>query len=1003
MLQTAIVSLLMSVSGVCSSPPVISLNGYATVTVNCNANYVELGATAWSVCDGNLTDQIVINNSHVDTTVPGEYYVTYNVTDSTGLAAVEKVRLVIVEDSFSLTVNGFNQVIDNGGGEYTYVTVWECNRPYDDFGAVAWDNCDGDLTQSIIVEGAEDILPRELGDDFLVTYSVTNSRGETLTAQRYVMIYDLLEPTVSLTGPGQLPARIIYDDTPDPPWWVNAVAGFEIQYPDGDPFRTFDLPSYWRIYDEEGLVSGYPANYWFCDRTSYEDPGSQSFDECEGPLDPDSILMILIRWSPTDSRWYFVWTGFQGDLNRNPLPPLSNMTTYRMFYLSLDSSGNPPWGLGYTLYRFRSIRSRQIQTAYSVSIQTLSGGAIQDVTISCNTPFDPAADVRAISTCEGDITPRMVIHDGGLDVSTPGSYRIRYDAVDNYHWLGWAQRDVTVVDNGRPVITLLNESGLATTEKTLIPWCSLRDNGVEWWKEYPDEDESNWYVLRPGGGWLVSDNCADDDALTGKVQMYGQQELRDALEMLPAIREQNATIEGEVQPIDPYDYLGEYSLSHNVNDGSGEITGQAIPVYRLVEVVPTIPNVELKIDPNTTVECGATFGELRDLVTVTDDPAIDGVEGCKCDEIDPDFLTITGSVDTAVPGKYTVTYMATNALGISLEEPVVLTVNVKDTKAPVVSLLPKPGVVISPYLEWEVGVPFDWTTQVSISATDICSGDVLPALTSDGGMDFNTPEQGLYRLVFSAVDDAGNIGKATLTVSVEAEYVDRYPEITLLGASLVTLECHGTFVDAGAIATDEEDGDLTASIRKGGYVNTTIPGSYILTYSVTNSLGNSASVSRIVTIEDTVAPILTLRPPTSMTVAQNEHFIDPGASADDNCDGNLPVTVVGTVNTAKAGVYLLTYIATDGAGNDAYPLTRRVTVLASTASEGEGEEMEEGEGGEGENEGEGDMEGEVDCCDDGCCGCAPCDFWPKMKERLLSDYLIVGLGMMSLLAFKRLR
>lgn len=1004
MLQTAFVSLLISVSQLCPTPPVISLNGYATVYVNCNDPYVELGGTAWSVCDGDLTNRIVINNSQVNTSVPGEYYVTYNVTDQGGQSALELVRRVIVEDDFTLTVNGFNYIMDGGAGESIYVTFWDCNRPYDDFGAMAWDNCDGDLTQSIIVEGADDILPRELGDDFWVTYTVTNSRGETLTAQRYVIIEDFYEPTVSLSGTGQSVAEVLPPDDPDPKWWLaSAVPLYDNTYPEGDPWRLFDLPSYWRIRDyDNGVNEDYAPHWWFCDRPAYEDPGAQAFDECEGPLDPGTILAVLIRWYDPPGEWGCVWTGFLGDVDRNPPPPLANNRYYRMFYLSVDSSGNAPWGWSW----FRSVRSRQIRPVYAVSLQTISGPPIDaDVQLPCGTIFDPASNVIALSTCEGDITSRITITSSGVDFTKPlpiGSYRIRYDASDNYGWVGWAQRNINVIDGGRPVITLLDEAGSPTTAKTVIPWCALRDKGPEWWKEYPDEDESNWYVLRPGDGWKVADNCASDDVLTNLVQLYGQQALRDALEMLPAVREQSTVGEGEGFPIDPATYLREYRLSHNVNDGSGESTGQAFPAYRIVEVVPTVPKVELKIDANTTVECGSELGVLRDLVTVTDEPAVAGVEGCGIDDIDPAFLTISGFVDTDVPGKYTVTYDAINALGISLEAPVVLTVNVKDTKPPVVSLIEKPGVVIDPSLEWEVGVPFNWATQVTVTATDICSGNVAVALTSDGGMNFNAPQQGLYRLVFSAVDEAGNVGKATLTVSVEAEYVDRYPEIALLGESLIALECHSVFTDPGAVATDEEQGDLTASIRKGGFVNTAVPGSYVLTYTVTNNLNNSASVSRIVTIEDTVAPILTLRPPTAMTVSLNERFIDPGASADDNCDGNVPVTVVGAVNTAKAGVYLLTYIATDSTGNDAFPLTRRVTVLGTMGGEGE---LREGEGGEGEgDEGEGEgMEGEIDCCDDGCCGCAPCNLWPKIKERLLGDYLIVGLGMMSMLAFKRLR
>ena len=303
-------------------------------------------------------------------------------------------------------------------------------------------------------------------------------------------------------------------------------------------------------------------------------------------------------------------------------PPLAN-SIYRMF-TSTSTPAAISVGLGYAVVRFRSIRSRHIQTSYAVALVSTGGGAIQDVTISCNTPFDPAADVIALSTCEGDITPRITIADGGLDVAKPGSYRIRYDVVDNYGWLTYAQRDVNVVDGSRPVITLLGEDGKPTSATTIIPWCALRDQGTEWWREYPDEDQSNWYVMRPGEGWLVTDNCTDDDMLTDRVQMYGQQELRDALEMLPSIREQSN--EGEGVPIDPDQYLATYRLSHNVNDGSGESTSQAIPAYRFVQVVPTTPRIELKLDPNTTLECGDVLGDLDSLIDLSDIPEEAGVE-----------------------------------------------------------------------------------------------------------------------------------------------------------------------------------------------------------------------------------------------------------------------------------------------------------------------------------------------------------------------------------------
>ena len=77
------------------TPPTITLNGDAFVTVYQNSNYVDAGATAIDDVDGNLTANIVTTNS-VDTTQLGTYSVKYNVTDSSNNQAVEVVRTVKV-------------------------------------------------------------------------------------------------------------------------------------------------------------------------------------------------------------------------------------------------------------------------------------------------------------------------------------------------------------------------------------------------------------------------------------------------------------------------------------------------------------------------------------------------------------------------------------------------------------------------------------------------------------------------------------------------------------------------------------------------------------------------------------------------------------------------------------------------------------------------------------------------------------------------------------------
>ena len=76
--------------------PVITLVGANPQTVEVGRAYVELGATATDNVDGDLSDEIVIDASAVDTGSPGSYSVTYNVSDSAGNDAVQKVRTVQV-------------------------------------------------------------------------------------------------------------------------------------------------------------------------------------------------------------------------------------------------------------------------------------------------------------------------------------------------------------------------------------------------------------------------------------------------------------------------------------------------------------------------------------------------------------------------------------------------------------------------------------------------------------------------------------------------------------------------------------------------------------------------------------------------------------------------------------------------------------------------------------------------------------------------------------------
>lgn len=74
------------------------------------------------------------------------------------------------------------------------------------------------------------------------------------------------------------------------------------------------------------------------------------------------------------------------------------------------------------------------------------------------------------------------------------------------------------------------------------------------------------------------------------------------------------------------------------------------------------------------------------------------------------------------------------------------------------------------------------------------------------------------------------------------------PVITLLGSASVTVGQNASYVDAGATAADDADGNLTSKLVKGGtFVNTATIGEYTVTYDVSDKAGNSA-VQRVRTV-----------------------------------------------------------------------------------------------------------------------------------------------------------
>ncbi|MDB6032602.1 MAG: uncharacterized protein JWM16_2940, partial [Verrucomicrobiales bacterium] len=338
---------------------------------------------------------------------------------------------------------------------------------------------------------------------------------------------------------------------------------------------------------------------------------------------------------------------------------------------------------------------------------------------------------------------------------------------------------------------------------------------------------------------------------------------------------------------------GLYTLTYSATDPSGK-TGTATRTVTVSDTTP--PIVSLIGNAAVTVECHGAFT----------DPGATATDACA-GALTP---TRTGSLDLNTPGVYTLTYSATDPSGKT--GTATRTVTVSDTTPPIVTLVGNSAMTVECH---------DAFTDPGATALDTCAGAV--SVTVGGTVNANVP--GVYTLTYSATDPSGKTGTATRTVTVSDTTP---PMVTLIGSAAMTVECHGSFTDPGATATDVCAGALTAT--RTGTFDANTPGVYTLTYSATDPSGKTGTATRTVTVSDTIAPVVTLVGSATMTVECHGTFTDPGATAVDACAGTLPIATNGSVTANIPGVYTLTYSATDPSGKTG-TATRTVTVSDTTA------------------------------------------------------------------------
>ncbi|WP_435625369.1 immunoglobulin-like domain-containing protein [Flagellimonas sp.] len=137
------------------------------------------------------------------------------------------------------------------------------------------------------------------------------------------------------------------------------------------------------------------------------------------------------------------------------------------------------------------------------------------------------------------------------------------------------------------------------------------------------------------------------------------------------------------------------------------------------------------------------------------------------------------------------------------------------------------------------------TETVNITTTQ----ETYSVVVTAGG--FGAPDA---RVLFDLNAEAGlvNIDNVSLVVGGTSTGDSVAPVITLNGDAVVNLIVNDTFTDPGATANDDTDGDISGNIMVGGdTVDTSVAGTYVITYDVSDAAGNpAAQVTRTVNVMD---------------------------------------------------------------------------------------------------------------------------------------------------------
>jgi uncharacterized protein YjbI with pentapeptide repeats len=506
----------------------------------------------------------------------------------------------------------------------------------------------------------------------------------------------------------------------------------------------------------------------------------------------------------------------------------------------------------------------------------LNGAATMELEAGFDTYVEPGA--TANDDFDGDLTS-AIVKVGDVDATVPGTYAVTYNVSDAA---------------GNPADT---KTRTVIVEDTTAPTIDS--------------------VPAP-----INLEANDSSGYLGSADLWATVTATDLLD---------GSIDAVCTPGPATDFgFGGKTVSCVATDAAGNDSAPATFTVTVADTIaPTINLATVPLSP-VVVEANDATGWVYAVPllplwsTITASDIVDSTVNAVC---------LPSAIDNFITGDTIVTCDATDNAG-NISASVSFTVSVEDTTGPMISGLNPPT--------FDSEKPFILASdqnsfQLAWGPFDVDDTDPNPVVScSVGVLDLTRP---LYTFVYSfpvgtttvtctATDSAGNTESGTFEVTILDETA---PIITLDGDNPMIVEASNVYVEPGVLSVfDNVDADLIGNVViDSSSVNTALPGNYSVSYSVTDSSGNSTTVNRAVNVVDTTAPVITAPADVTAEATGAQTSVGIGTATATDAVGVTSISSDAPA-TFPVGTTTVTWTASDAAGNES-TATQTVTVQDTTA------------------------------------------------------------------------